>query len=75
MVSAVSKLDRNVVASTYGAAFDGLAKRWAALENEHDRIHPDRSDCGGVGGCTMMAAAVDLKHEMVDALGDWRVTL
>jgi hypothetical protein len=60
--------------STYGSAFDRLAQRWALFENEHDKHHPDRSRCGGVGGCPMMAAAVDLEHEMVEALSEWRIT-
>jgi dihydroxyacid dehydratase/phosphogluconate dehydratase len=59
--------------SEYGAQFDCLAKRWQAIENEHDRHHPDRSKCGGVGSCSMMYAAVGLEQEMVEALGEWRV--
>jgi hypothetical protein len=58
--------------SAYGAEFDRLAERWAVIENEHDRHHPDRNECGGVGGCSMMFAAVGLQHEMVDALKEWR---
>lgn len=56
----------------YGAPFDAAAERWRVVENEHDKIHPDRSECGGVGGCTMMLAAHDLKTEMIDSLGQWR---
>lgn len=26
--------------SEYGASFDRLARRWAVIENEHDREHP-----------------------------------
>ncbi|MGK5677543.1 hypothetical protein [Actinoplanes sp. URMC 104] len=58
--------------SSYGAKFDKLAAEWAILENRHDKTHPDRSDCGGVGRCSMMATAVDLEHEMIDALEAWR---
>lgn len=58
--------------STYGAEFDRLAEVWSVLESEHDRHHPDRNECGGVGGCTMMRAAVDLEHDMIDALEAWR---
>jgi hypothetical protein len=57
----------------YGAQFDRLAERWAVIENEHDKQHPDRSRCGGVGGCSMMAAAVDLEHAMIEALEEWRL--
>ena len=56
----------------YGAEFDRLAAEWRVIENAHDREHPDRGECGGVGGCTMMRAAVDLEHRMVDALDGWR---
>jgi hypothetical protein len=59
--------------SEYGATFDRLARRWAVVENEHDRHHPDRGQCGGVGGCSMMFAAVGLQDEMIDALGEWRM--
>ncbi|MET0415987.1 MAG: hypothetical protein ABW022_08205 [Actinoplanes sp.] len=60
--------------SVYGADFDVTALKWAYLEAEHDKIHPNRSDCGGVGGCTMMLAAHDLKTEMIDALEIWRLS-
>lgn len=56
----------------YGAEFDALAQRWAAIENEHDLIHPDRSECGGVGGCTMMHASHRLEQELIDLLEPWR---
>lgn len=59
--------------SEYGASFDRLARRWAVIENEHDREHPDRAECGGVGRCSMMFAASTLEHEMVEALSKWRV--
>ena len=58
----------------YGAEFDRVAARWAALENEHDRQHPDRGDCGGVGACSMMYAANVLEQDMGDALDVWRRT-
>lgn len=58
--------------SVYGTEFDRLADTWATIENVHDKHHPDRSECGGVGGCSMMAAAVDLEHEMIDQLNAWR---
>lgn len=56
----------------YGERFDHLAETWRVIENEHDKQHPDRSECGGVGGCSMMFAAVDLQHEMLDCLEVWR---
>jgi hypothetical protein len=58
--------------STYGYDVDALITRWAHLENEHDRHHPDRDECGGVGGCSMMFAAVRLEHEIIEALEKWR---
>ncbi len=60
-------------ASRYGAAFDALADRWAALEREHDVIHPDRNECGGVGGCPMMRRAVEIMQDMEQLLDDWRL--
>lgn len=62
-----------MAASQYGTEFDDLAERWRVIENEHDRQHPDRSRCGGVGACSMTYAAVGLEHEMVDALRQWRL--
>jgi hypothetical protein len=58
--------------SQYGAQFDGKAETWRVVENEHDREHPDRSKCGGVGACSMMFAANVLESEMIDALIVWR---
>lgn len=60
--------------SRYGSQFDVFATRWAALENEHDLVHPNRSDCGGVGGCSMMRHANDLEKQMLDALDNWRAS-
>ena len=60
------------MASQYGEHFDRVVHRWAVIENQHDRQHPDRNECGGVGGCSMMAAAVDLEREMIATLGQWR---
>lgn len=59
--------------SDYGPEFDRAANRWRALEREHDRIHPDRNECRGVGACSMMRAAYDIQMEMVDALNEWRL--
>lgn len=64
--------DRQTGPSRYGATFDALADRWAAFELEHDQVHPDRGDCGGVGACEMMARAFDLREAMRDALEQWR---
>lgn len=58
--------------SRYGISFDRLVNSWAAIENEHDKIHPDRSECGGVGACSMMRAAHKLTEEMEDVLDEWR---
>lgn len=64
--SAFAALDRSP--SRYGAGFDRKVRQWSVLENEHDRYHPDREDCGGVGGCSMMFAAGRLEQEMIEAL-------
>jgi hypothetical protein len=59
-------------ASKYGRRFDQLAEQWRVIENAHDREHPDRDECGGVGGCSMMFTAVRIEQEMIEALEDWR---
>jgi hypothetical protein len=58
--------------TSYGERFDTLAHRWAIIENEHDKQHPDRSLCGGVGACSMMYAAHVLSEDMIEALDEWR---
>lgn len=63
---------RILTSSRYGTEFDLLANRWATVENEHDKIHPDRGRCGGVGGCSMMFTANRLESEMIEILNDWR---
>jgi hypothetical protein len=66
-------MDRDSLVSSYGAEFDRLAEAWRTLENEHDKQHPNRNKCGGVGACSMMFAAVGLQHEMIEALDEWRL--
>lgn len=58
--------------SRYGAHFDNLAGEWARLENDHDKMHPNRSMCGGVGSCPMMREAHDIERTLIDLLNDWR---
>jgi hypothetical protein len=58
--------------SEYGAEFDRLAAEWKVIENAHDREHPDRDRCGGVGGCTMMLIAHQLESDMIGQLDAWR---
>jgi hypothetical protein len=61
------------VTSGYGVQFHALAERWRVIENEHDRDHENRNECGGVGGCSAMFMAVRLEQEMIEALHLWRV--
>lgn len=58
--------------SLYGTEVDDLISRWRVIEDEHDAIHPDRSECGGVGRCSMMRAGHMLEEKIMDALGNWR---
>lgn len=58
--------------SQYGEQFDRLADRWAVLEQEHDKIHPQRDQCGGVGGCSLMFVAHRMEQDMIDLLETWR---
>jgi hypothetical protein len=34
----------------------------------HDHVHPDRSDCGGVGRCALMLAEHQAEKELLDCL-------
>lgn len=34
----------------------------------HDAVHPDRNDCGGVGGCAIMRAEFDTREAVVDSI-------
>jgi len=58
--------------TVYGRAFDDLATTWRTIENEHDKLHPDRGKCGGVGRCSLMLVATRLEQDMVEALTEWR---
>lgn len=60
--------------SQYGAEFDRKAERWAAIEDEHDRYHSNRSECEGLGACSLRCAANTLEQEMLEALRAWRVS-
>ncbi len=58
--------------SRYGSQFDDWANEWARLENDHDKMHPDRSMCGGLGGCPMMRESYDIEQRLIELLGNWR---
>lgn len=34
----------------------------------HDHVHPDRNDCGGVGGCALMRAEHDAETRVINRL-------
>lgn len=36
------------------------------LARGHAAVHPDRNQCGGVGGCLMLRTEVDQLHEIED---------
>lgn len=58
--------------SRYGKRFDERADEWACLENDHDKMHPGRDQCGGVGGCPMMREAVGIEQSLIELLESWR---
>jgi ferredoxin len=58
--------------SEYGDEFDRRVETWRVIEAEHDKEHPDRSECDGVGSCSMLAAGFRLRQEMIEALERWR---
>lgn len=38
------------------------------LYRAHDTVHPDKDECGGVGGCLMMRTEVVQQHQLEDYL-------
>ena len=34
----------------------------------HDSVHPDRGDCGGVGGCALMMTEYETEQAVIDQL-------
>lgn len=47
---------------------DGLndqLRQWQDVLRAHDHVHPDRDECGGVGGCALMMAEHTLFAEQV----------
>ena len=58
--------------SEYGPEFDRLVAKWHVLEDLHDEVQPDRDQCGGVGGCSMMFTATRLEQDMIESLNAWR---
>lgn len=43
-------------------------RQHADLVVGHDAVHPDRSDCGGVGNCALMRAEHWAEVEIIDRL-------
>lgn len=43
-------------------------RQYADVVIGHDAVHPDRNDCGGVGGCALMRAEHDAQEEVTDAV-------
>lgn len=43
-------------------------RRHADVVRGHDAVHPDRNDCGGVGGCNLMRAEHDAEVEVIGRL-------
>lgn len=40
----------------------------ADVVKAHDTVHPDRSDCGGVGNCSLMRTEVETEREVISLL-------
>lgn len=40
----------------------------ANLVQAHDTVHPDRGDCGGVGGCRLLMAEHDSEVDVIGSL-------
>lgn len=43
-------------------------RQHADLIRAHDTVHPNRSDCGGVGRCLMMRSEVDSERDIIDQI-------
>lgn len=43
-------------------------RQHADVVRGHDAVHPDRNDCGGVGGCALMRAEVATERDVLAAL-------
>lgn len=41
---------------------------WTNTVRAHDLIHPDRFECGGVGGCLLMRTEHDARVAVTDAI-------
>jgi len=50
----------NYIVASYEAALETLMDLYQA----HDRQHPDKDQCGGVGTCLMMRTEVDSEQEL-----------
>lgn len=56
-----------------GDQIDTLVTQFRQLRDivrGHDAVHPDRSECGGVGTCRLLKAEVQLETEIVANLTD-----
>lgn len=45
-----------------------VIRQHADVVRGHDAVHPNRSDCGGVGGCALMRAEHRAETEVIDVL-------
>lgn len=43
-------------------------KEHAEVVRGHDAVHPDRSDCGGLGNCALMRAEHDAEEAVIERL-------
>lgn len=46
----------------------GVIRQHADVVRGHDAVHPDRNECGGVGGCLLMRAEHDAETAVTDSL-------
>lgn len=43
-------------------------RQHADIVRGHDAVHPDRNECGGVGGCGLLRAEADAEEQVIEAL-------
>lgn len=47
---------------------DDAIRQHADVVRGHDAVHPNRSDCGGMGGCALMRAEHEAEQEVIRLL-------
>ena len=49
---------------------EGGFRQYMEVIRGHDAVHPDRDECGGVGGCALLRAECDAEDVVLRRLKD-----